>query len=195
MATKTADRSTTTTEPGAAGAAAAAPPVESVPKGWTEVASDRLMYKPEMCQGRAVQGILLTRLELPDGPQGGPWYAYVIRLTAPTLGVDRDDAITEVPAGQELLLPENYRLADLKRAAENLDSAFEVWIKPKKLISLGGGKNMWTFTVAVNPKAMKRTEDMKFFLGNNTTGAPQLAAGRGANGGAIGADAIDVPFG
>jgi hypothetical protein len=175
------------------------------PKGWQEVASDRLVYKPELCQGRSIQGILMARLELPDGPNDEPWHAYVVRCTAPTLGVDREGKVQEVRKGEEVLIPQTYRLADLQRAAENLEIAWEVWIKPKHQVNLGGGKKMWTYTVAVNPKSGRRTEDMKFFLGGNVTGAgavPQLGAGGGGNGGraasnagVIGADAEDIPFG
>jgi hypothetical protein len=191
--TSAAHASATHTPP----AAQAAPIVQDAPpKGWQEVASDRLVYKPEVCQGRPIQGILMARLELPEGPNGEPWHAYVIRCTAATLGVDREDRVLDVAPGSEILLPETFRLADLRKAADNMDIAWEVWVKPKGQVNLGGGKKMWTYTVAVNPKSGKRTADMKFFLGG-TQQAPQLGAGNGAgqSGAGIGQDAVDVPFG
>jgi hypothetical protein len=181
--------------PGAA--TPAAPPPDVAPSGWVEAASDRLVYKPEMCRGQSVKGILMARVELPEGPNGEPWHAYIIRCTQPTLGVDREDQVLEVPTGQEILLPETFRLADLRKAAENLAIAWEVWIKPKGQVPLGQGKKMWTYRVFVNPKSAKRTADQAFFLGSHTTGAgaaPQLGAGGGANGEGIGRDAADTPF-
>jgi len=166
---------------------------EAPPQGWVEVASDRLVYKPEVCQGKAICGILLARLELPEGPNGAEWHAYVIRLQKPTLGVDREDHVLEVPAGQEILLPETYRLSDLAKAAENPAIAWEVWIKPKNQVSIGQGKKMWTYTILVNPRSKPRTEDMKFFISGPQ--APKQIVAGGQNSGSIGANAPDVPFG
>lgn len=168
--------------------------VDEAPAGWVEVASDRLVYKPESCGGRSVRGILLARLELPEGPNGEPWHAYVIRCTAPTLGVDREDNVQEVPQGAEILLPETYRLADLAKAAENLEIAWEVWVKPKAQVSIGQGKKMWTYQILVNKKSAARTADMKFFV-SGTQAPKQLGTGTNAGAGSIGADAADVPFG
>lgn len=194
------DKASTKNTGGSAAPAASAPgdvpsALEAAPpKGWVEAVSDRLVYKPDACHSKAIQGILMARVELPEGPNGDPWFAYIVRCTQPTLGVDREDKVHEVPAGAEILLPETFRLADLKKAAENLAIAWEVWIKPKNQVPLGQGKKMWVYTIAVNPNSKKRTADQAFFLGNNTTG-PNHQLGNGAAGQGVGADAPDAPFG
>jgi hypothetical protein len=181
MATeKAASTSKPTTDAPVNGDASALPPPAAEPSsGWAKVASDRMVYKPEQCHTHPVQGLLLGRQELPGDP---PWAAFIIRLTQPTIAVDRNDKVIAIAAGEEIYLPETNRLEGLRRAAANPGEVFEVWVKPHEKIKLGGGRELWIYKVQVNKKSQPRTGDMKMFVGGQQPA--QLGMGDAAGAGA-----------
>lgn len=156
---------------------------------WFELpAEQRPKYQPETCGERPIQGYLLSRLELrrpATDSRGGTWWAYLIRLTQPTLAVDSEKGaepkLREV--GTEVLLPENVKLEELGRFLHP-EALVEVRVQPVEKVSLGGGRTMWRFAIAANKKSLQPR-------GIYAREVPLLAAGSkgGANAGGD-----DIPF-
>ena len=129
------------------GAKAAAPDVVDFDKlAGTEVFTDRLTYKPELCKSAPLVGYVVDELNLPKkkGEQG-TWGVYVFLLTRGTLVCDREDNVVPAKKGQEIMIPKNVKLAFLSKWARNPEVMTEVAIQPDQQVDLGGGKSMWTF--------------------------------------------------
>jgi hypothetical protein len=80
------------------------------------------------------------------------WNAFVVKTTEPTRALDREKKVVEVPPGAEILIPATHQLVQFfDRVASNPTYVYEVMIKPKKKIKIGGGQTMWTFELGANP--------------------------------------------
>ncbi len=124
--------------------------------GWVEMPSNRPIYNPSLCKSRPLVGYLLRLQQMPEA-DSGPWNAFVIKTTQPTLAVDGfEDAekAVEVPAGAEVLLVETTKLRDL-RGFLLPDRMIEVRVTPDKLQPIGGSKKMWTYKIQANAKSAK----------------------------------------
>lgn len=145
-----------------------------------KIETERYMYNVEKCKPAILQGFLLNLLEMPPIERAGEmmeWSAFLIKTTAPTKGVGRDDVILELPIGSEVLIPATNELFKFfHKAATSETMVFEVRIVPKAKINIGKSQMMWTYDLAAKPKPFARTRfGLAAVLG---AAAPkQLAAG------------------
>ena len=167
-------------------------PIAEPGDGFIPLSSNRLIYKPDLCGTHPVRGFLLARLEMP--PVGGDrdWAGYVVRLTAPTVGVDREGNKQPLQRGEEILIPETHVLASdpkIQVIAKSPDYTAEIWLKPSRKMKIGGGQELWLYDARMS-KPRKRDDEEKMFNLGAAIGAPQLPA---SNGQAQGA-AANAPF-
>lgn len=150
-----------------------------------ELATNRLIYKPDTCKDYGIQGVILAMLEMP--PVGGEreWDALVIRATQPSVGIDRDGTMKAVQPGDQVLLPTVYSLEHdpvIAKLANNLEWCGEFFFKPKSKVSIGGGKQMWNYQASLIGDPMRRNEEQKLYVQLPAQSiAGQLGAGNGAS--------------
>lgn len=152
---------------------------------FVKIITQRYMYNAEQCKEYPLVGHLLNRLPMPP-IKNRAWDAFLIRATRPTKAVDRDGNLVDISIGEEVLIPATFTLASvMSKAATNADSCYEVRIQPTKKIDIGGGQEMWEYSLAAKPNPRpRRSFGLAAVLGANL---PQLPAAEGAT------DA-DVPF-
>jgi hypothetical protein len=125
--------------------------------GFIAVQTQRYMYNVEKCKEMPLVGWLLSLVEMPP-IDGRVWHAFVIRTTKPTLGIDRDDNVTPVAEGSDVLIPATHELGQyLMKPAFNPRVVFKVKIQADKKISVGKSRNMWTFKISAHPTPMLRS--------------------------------------
>jgi hypothetical protein len=120
---------------------------------FAELRLERTIYKPELCGEVPLIGHVIQLLDMPPLDDGREWQAFVFRTTHVTKGVDRTGDIVDVGVDEEIIIPATWQLASaLARFANDAAVMFEVALLPKEKISIGGGKNMWTYRAAVGRK-------------------------------------------
>jgi len=141
------------------------------PEGWAEVKTDRPCWKPEKSKC-SVKGILLGVADMPAGANGRPWQAFIVKLTAPCIAFDREDVEVECEEGTEILMPSTHQLSQhLFRPASHEKYAFEVYVEPRDKIKTRGG-SMWRYKIAVNPKPILRSGEMRFLASASAKALP-----------------------
>lgn len=153
----------------------------SAPTDFVKVQMDRNVYKPESCGDVAVKGILVDCLDMPPTANGA-WKAFLIRLTAPTKVVNRDDKVVSAAIGEEIILPATGYIRSLESIARHPDAMAEVYIKPGKKVQTDKGA-MWTYDVNRSKTTHPRTGE--FFLTSRDE-AKALPASSGAQ--------AEIPF-
>lgn len=125
-----------------------------------EIATQRFMYNADKCKDVPLVGNLLNMLVMPPIERAGimnPWNAFLILATRPTKGTDRDKLLVDVPVGGEVLIPATFELTQfLEKAAVSEKFVFEVFIKPKQKIDIGGGQTMWLYSLKAKPEPKAR---------------------------------------
>lgn len=142
---------------------------------FVRIITQRYMYNAEACKEYALVGHLINRLPMPP-IKNRNWDAFLIRLTRPCKGVDRDGVVVDVGVGEEMLIPATFTLAAVMgKAATHESACYEVKIQPTKKIDIGGGQEMWEYELAAKPNPRKRGSfGLAAVLGQD---APQLTAG------------------
>jgi hypothetical protein len=126
--------------------------------GFIVIQTQRFMYNVDKCREKALCGFLLTLVPMPP-IDGRAWQAFVIRTTKPTLGIDREENVVEVPEGSDVLIPATHELGQyLMKAAMNPKGVFEVRIKAKVKINVGKSREMWTYDIAAKPIPVPRAQ-------------------------------------
>jgi hypothetical protein len=173
MDSKTDTKADTTNAP-----TEAVPPVSATSKDdadFVRIITQRYMYNAEECKDFPLVGHLINRLPMPP-IKGRNWDAFLVRLTRPCKGVDRDGVLVDVGVGEEMLIPATFTLAAVMgKAATNEAACYEVKIQPTKKIDIGGGQEMWEYELAAKPNPRKRGSfGLAAVLGQDP---PQLTAG------------------
>jgi len=142
---------------------------------FVEIITQRYMYNAELCKEVPLTGYLLNRLPMPP-IKNRNWDAFLVRVTRPTKAVDRDGNVVEVAVGREVLIPATFTLHSvMSKASQNPDACYEVRIQPTNKIDIGGGQEMWEYSLAAKPNPRKRsTFGLAAVLGQDL---PQLTAG------------------
>jgi hypothetical protein len=179
-----------------------------LPAGFEEVGLDRFMYNPNKgCTG-PLQGYLLGLVAMPpiqrgkekDGtPIMQDWNCLLVRTTAATKGIDREQKVVDVPAGRDVLTPATFRLNDtFERAATDPAFCYEVFVLPQSKIDIGGGQTMWLYKMGANKGTKKARAE--FGVAGILPGAAAVKAlpqgmSQAAEAVAAGtADAAPIPF-
>ena len=142
---------------------------------FVEIITQRFMYNAEKCKEVPLTGYLLNRLPMPP-IKNRNWDAFLVRVTRPTMAVDRDGNVVKVDVGKEVLIPATFTLASvMSKASQNPDACYEVMIQPTKKIDIGGNQEMWEYTLKAKPNPRKRASfGLAAVLGQDL---PQLTAG------------------
>ena len=119
-----------------------------------DISTDRPMYKPAECKDTPLQGRLIDLVQMPDG-LNGPWFAFVVKTTAPTTAINRDGKKISTKPGDEVILPRTAMLADLDKYARARDTLFEARIQPTEKVKSAKG-TMWRYKLAVSKKTVAR---------------------------------------
>jgi len=121
---------------------------------FVNVATERFMWAP--ANNVPVRGWLLNELVMPAIKKRN-WTAFLIRLTAPTVAVDRDDNNVDVPIGDEVLVPATHILRQaLGKAATHPNDVYEVKIQPLAKSDIGGDQSMWRYKVQAKANSKRR---------------------------------------
>lgn len=126
-----------------------------------KIVTERFMYKATkdgklFCGKKPLIGVLADKLAMPP-IKGKAWHAFLIVTTRPTLALNREKEMVEVPRGVEVLIPATFELDQfLTAAAEHPQAAYEVFIQPDEKIDIGAGQTMWKYDLRRNPKAVSR---------------------------------------
>lgn len=153
-----------------------APVVESVngsanaDDGWTDIATDIPLYKPDECKKTPVVGYLLSLDTMPE-TENGPWRAYRVLTTKPGMACNFDGEPEPTEPGDEVRLTKTVKLAALDRFLLP-DAMVEVSITPLQKIKLSAGRSMWTYEVRANKKTIKRRPGI-YALGGGSVPAPR----------------------
>lgn len=147
--------------------------------GFITIQTQRFMYNVERCKGKPLQGHLLAVIPMPP-IDDRVWHAFLIRTTEETLGINRDDEVVPVAAGQDVLVPATHELAQfLGRPSQHPTAVFEVRIEPDHKIAVGKSKEMWLYKLASKPVPVLRKQFGVVALVDMSP--RQLTAGRGAD--------------
>lgn len=126
--------------------------------GFQAIQTQRYMYNVDQCQAKPLIGHLLAVIPMPPMKERA-WHAFLIRTTKPTLGINRDDKLVEVPAGEDVLIPATHELVQfLRRPCQHPTGVFEVKIQPDHKIDLDGGHQMWMYKLAAKPNPVSRKQ-------------------------------------
>jgi hypothetical protein len=140
--------------------------------GFDEIITDRAMYKPEQCKERPLIGHLLGVLDMPE-TDNGPWSAFVIRVTQPTLVVEGDD-VRESRPNEEVLITSTAKLKQaIGGMATVADKVYQVHIQPTHQVKLDGGRKMWMYKVGKSRQTKPKTGE--FDLPIASRAAPALS--------------------
>lgn len=128
--------------------------------GGVEINLDRTMYSADK-SGDPIVGYIVDLLDMPpiQVGKGEPrdWQAFVVLLTEPCRGVDREGSLVESKAGEEIVVPATYQIQHaLKRFAKDPEKMHELGIMPKKKLDIGGGQTFWTYRVVSTGKTKER---------------------------------------
>lgn len=180
-----------------AAASTAVDPFAADDAAFKEIATQRYMYNADKCKDVPLVGNLLNMLMMPPIERAGilqPWNAFLIRVTRPTKGTDRDKNLVDVAVDSEVLIPATFELTQfLEKAATSEKFVFEVFIKPKQKIDIGGGQSMWLYSLKAKPEPKAR----RGFGLAAVLAPPQLPGGTmagSAGGGGGGATDNDAPW-
>jgi hypothetical protein len=174
QAAKNESKNASTKANGGAHAAEGIDPKTGLPAGMVPVASDLCHYKPDTCSDVHVRGYLIDHQQMPPADTG-PWSIFVIQLTEASKGEDRDGKVQKLEAGGYVAICVTHTLKPMLQYARMQNVVFEIFIKPKEKVKIGGGKTMWTYNCGAFPKPLKRVD-----LGIMPPGAavsPQLGTG------------------
>ena len=153
--------------------------------GWTEIATDIPLYKPDECKKLPVVGYLLSLDDMPE-TDNGPWRCYRILTTKPGMACNFDGEPEPTQPGDEVRLTKTVKLVALDRFL--LPNAMvEVSITPLTKIKLSGARSMWTYEVRANKKTIKARPGIYAFGGGAAPVPRQL--GSGSNNGSD-----EIPF-
>ena len=176
-----------------------APPAQAPSRFSQEVKLDTFQYKlaEAACRETPLQGYLVDYVRMPDSDraENPEWWCFVIHLTAPCNGIDRDGAVKKCAPGDIVLLSVPAKLRDkFGRMAIHPTHVHEVYIANWKQIDIGGGKKMWSPEIAnTDPKSIK--ERMGFCATPVGPKADPRALLAEKNGSSDMSDAGEVPFG
>lgn len=127
------------------------------PAGFTQVQSaHRYYWIHESKEGvpNPVQGIVLARFERHDSTAEKPGFFYTMKLTAPTLAVDRDKVVKEMAAGDVVIVDERIQLQGLAGFLTGSDE-IEAYVVKKDKIK-GGKGNVVLFDIFAKETGRKR---------------------------------------
>jgi hypothetical protein len=119
---------------------------------FTKVETERYMYNPNQSGDKTVPliGYLLNMQVMPD-LDGRPWEAFLLKITEPTVVIDREKQVIKVKAGCEVLIPATYQLQQFfSKVSTAPDKCYEVSIDPKKKIPVGKTQTMWVYELGIN---------------------------------------------
>lgn len=129
--------------------------------GAAELHLDRCLYSAEKCGDVPVVGYLIDLMDMPPIDMGKDgkrdWQAFLVLLTHPCKGVDREDNVIDLKAGEEVVVPATFQIQQaLRRFAADPRNMHELGIAPKAKIDIGGGKNFWQYRVVATGKTKER---------------------------------------
>jgi len=113
-----------------------------------KINTERVFYNTEKCKDKPLIGYLFSMIDVPS--KNRPFQAFLIRTTEPTLGIDREGNIIDVPVGTDMLIVASHTLQQHLTRAAFAKSVYEISIQPTKKIPIGGGQTMWLYDIEVN---------------------------------------------
>jgi hypothetical protein len=160
---------------------------------FTKIETERYMYNSNQGSTKPLVGYLINIFPMPE-IRGRDWNAFLVKTTEPTMVINREKQLVEVPPGSEVLIPTTFQLAQhLDKLNKQQSVVFEVSITPKKKIDIGKGQTMWLYEMAVD---MKNGKKRALFGPSAMLDTPQMGTAHGQdvaeNAGMTGSD--DIPF-
>lgn len=130
--------------------------------GFVTIQTQRYMYNVEKCRAKALVGFLMNLVAMPPMEDAGvarAWHAFVIRTTKPTLGIDREGNVVDVPEGSDVLIPATHELGQfLLKPAYAPKAVYEVRIQAKNKIKISKIRSMWLYEIAAKPQPVARSQ-------------------------------------
>lgn len=109
-------------------------PAHAAPEGFQSVNIECPFYKHDSNEGKALQGALLARVDMPDAKDDDgnpkPWAAYLFRATAETRAVTRDGEVVKINVGDLVAVGASKGLEVLDKAPAHPTKAIEFWMMP-----------------------------------------------------------------
>jgi len=135
-----------------------------MPEEFTEIKTERYMYKADVCRERPLIGYATDLIDMPplesgkDKVTGQPimrdWQAILFMTTAPSLAVDRDGQVIDTKVGDEVLIPATHQLLQfLARMASHPTQAWKLFVVPNKKIDIGHGQQLWLYKLGYNKES------------------------------------------
>jgi hypothetical protein len=172
-------------------------PQQEAPKSrFTVVETERYMYNPNQSKDKTIPlvGYLLNMQVMPD-LDGRPWEAFLLKITEPTVVINREKEIIKVKTGSEVLIPATYQLEQyFAKVSVSPDKCYEVSINPLKKISVGKAQEMWLYELGINlnPADIKPRAS---FGPAAMLGSPSLpSVGQGTAEKVVSGDPNQIPF-
>jgi hypothetical protein len=148
---------------------ATAPSAPAVKDRFRKIETDRFMYNANKGCTKPLVGYLLNLVPMPPIARGKDkqgnlitqdWDSFLSKTTEPTLALDREKKLVDVPVGSEVLVPATFQLSQhFTKVSSHAELCFEVYIEPKKKIDVGAGQTMWIYDLGANTSnAKKRME-------------------------------------
>jgi hypothetical protein len=126
--------------------------------GFVVIQTQRFMYNVEKCKAKALVGYLMNLVPMPP-IENRLWHAFVIRTTQPTLGLDREGNVVDVPAGSDVLIPATHELGQfLLKPAFAPKAVYEVRIAAKTKIKISKIRSMWLYDIGAKPVPVARSQ-------------------------------------
>jgi hypothetical protein len=119
---------------------------------FTVVETERYMYNPNQSGEKTIPlvGYLLNMQVMPP-LDGREWEAFLLKITEPTVVINREKEVVKVKAGSEVLIPATYQLTQFFAKVSTVpDKCYEVSINPKKKIQVGKAQTMWIYDLGIN---------------------------------------------
>lgn len=160
---------------------------------FTKIETERYMYNSNKGSLRPLVGYLLNIFPMPP-IRDREWNAFLVKTTEPTLVINREQQLVEVPAGSEVLAPATFQLAQhLDKLNKQRTAVFEITITPLRKMDIGKGQTMWLYELGVD---MKHGKHRGLFGPSAMLESPQMNEARGQDvAETAGMDASsDIPF-
>ena len=130
---------------------------DAAPADFISVSQDRKVYNADLCKDKPLRGYLLDSIQFGEGSDR-PFKMFLVKLTAPTLVVDREKKVTTAQVGDEVLIVATYALRAIEKLALNPQFVFEIWCKPISKDPIPGGNDVWRYDLKVSPRSASRME-------------------------------------
>ncbi len=134
-------------------------------EGWVEVStSGAAIYKPEaaVAEGKAIVGVAYDVILCKGGTSNCKiWEAIVFRLDEPTIG-EKDGEQVEVPAGEDILVPNHAILSDIARRATHPRTAPRIKLLPTEQKETAANKKFhyWDYRIGFGPVVDRAKENL-----------------------------------